>query len=306
MASPIASAATASPSPRKPSRQITTKAPSASRMAMNAKNSAPAKVAIAGTGSRKPRLTMTIASSTTATPNKASRRDQIASRETGSSAGRRRRGGVDGGDARPGERMVGQDFRRRLDGAGNPLQHGAERARVAAGLGHEVDGIAVGRGLHLARIGGLQHGLAGERDRAAADEIAEQRTKQERQAGSLQHRAGAVAVSDVAELMGDDAGKLVGAHGLRDQPLEQIDVPAGQGERIRLVAPQHAGAQRHRQVGGRGEAPDQLVERAAGGVRRFALGALEGGAEAAGVEGRAKLAVELLAELDRKSTRLNS
>ena len=45
---------------------------------------------------------------------------------------------------------------------------------------------------------------------AAAGEIAEQHAEQERQAGGLQDRAGAVAVRDVADLVGDHAGQLVG------------------------------------------------------------------------------------------------
>ena len=76
--------------PAEPCRQMTTKPPNASRIAAKAKNSAPASVAIAGTASRKPRLTITIASSTTAMANKASRRDHMASLEIGSSAKRRR------------------------------------------------------------------------------------------------------------------------------------------------------------------------------------------------------------------------
>ena len=90
MATPMPSAATASPIPRKPWRQITTKAPNPSTIATSAKNSDPAKVAIAGTGSRKPRLTITMTSRTTAIANSASRRDHMASFDTGSSATRRR------------------------------------------------------------------------------------------------------------------------------------------------------------------------------------------------------------------------
>ena len=43
-----------------------------------------------------------------------------------------------------------------------------------------------------------------------------------------QHRARAVAVGDVAELMGDDPSELVGGLGLLDQAVEDIDDPARQ------------------------------------------------------------------------------
>src|SRR6266508_592241 len=73
------------PSPSRPSRQITTKAAIANRIASTASTSAPPKVASAGTISSSPERTMMIDSTDATKANTASRRAQTASRETGSS-----------------------------------------------------------------------------------------------------------------------------------------------------------------------------------------------------------------------------
>ena len=43
----------------------------------------------------------------------------------------------------------------------------------------------------------------------------------------------------MAELMGDHARHLVNIAGLFDQPLEHIDMAAGQGDRIGFFAPDY-------------------------------------------------------------------
>ena len=83
-------AAKAWPMPRMPSFQITMKAPNASTMPITANTSAPAKVASAGSISRMPERTIRIDSTVAASAKKAQRRAQMASRDVGSSANRRR------------------------------------------------------------------------------------------------------------------------------------------------------------------------------------------------------------------------
>ncbi len=86
----MAIAAKAWPMPSMPSFQITMKAPNASTMPNTANTSAPAKVASAGTSSRMPERTIRIDSTVAASAKNAQRRAQMASRDVGSSAKRRR------------------------------------------------------------------------------------------------------------------------------------------------------------------------------------------------------------------------
>ena len=83
-------AAKAWPMPLMPSFQITMKAPNASTMPITANTSAPAKVASAGTSSRMPERTISTDSTVAASAKNAQRRAQMASRDVGSSANRRR------------------------------------------------------------------------------------------------------------------------------------------------------------------------------------------------------------------------
>ena len=70
--------------PATPSIQITAKAARATRSAITASASAPAKVASAGRISSRPARTMMIASKQAKNANPAMRRDQMASRDVGS------------------------------------------------------------------------------------------------------------------------------------------------------------------------------------------------------------------------------
>ena len=106
------------------------------------------------------------------------------------------------------------------------------------------DAVAVRRRLDIARVARLQDGLGGKDHRAAADEIAEQHAEQERQAGAFQHRAIAVAVSDMADLVRQHAGKLIRILGLVDQSLEDIDAAARQRESIGFVPAHHGRIER--------------------------------------------------------------
>src|ERR1051326_2895163 len=139
-------AAKARPMPSMPSFHTTMKAPKASTMPSTANTSAPPTVASAGIGSRMPDRTIRIDRMVAASEKKAQRRAQMASREVGSEAMRRRamalsadpfqggpilgrnqrlgrRGrrcgrGVDRGDAILGLRMVEQDLGAGLRAAG--------------------------------------------------------------------------------------------------------------------------------------------------------------------------------------------
>ena len=97
---------------------------------------------------------------------------------------------------------------------------------------HQRHAISVGGSLDLAGIARLQNSLGGEYHCAAADEITEQHSEQEREAGALDHRSRPVAVSNVADFMGDDAGELVRRLGFIDQALKDVDVTAGKGDGI--------------------------------------------------------------------------
>ena len=91
----------------------------------------------------------------------------------------------------------------------------AKRFRVASDLLHQFDAIAVGGGFGVAGIRRTQHRLGRDHDGAAADKIAEHHAEQKRQARALQHRAGAVAMHDMAHFMGDDAGQVIRRLALR-------------------------------------------------------------------------------------------
>jgi hypothetical protein len=125
-----------------------------------------------------------------------------------------------------------QDFRSGMSGSRNPRQDRPERAWIAADLRHQRHAISVGARLDLAGIARLQNSLGGEYHGAAADEIPEQHSEQKRQAGALQHRSRPVAVSNVPDFMGDDAGELVRCPGFIDQALKDQDVTTGKRDGI--------------------------------------------------------------------------
>ena len=87
---PRTSAASARPRPGEPLRQMAMKLASASRIAAAANASAAPKVAMAGPISRRPERTMMTDSAATARANQASRADQIAKGDIGSSTKGRR------------------------------------------------------------------------------------------------------------------------------------------------------------------------------------------------------------------------
>ena len=95
---------------------------------------------------------------------------------------------------------------------------GAERARVARELDDQLGAEGVGRRFGLARIGGLQHRAHRYHRGPAAAEVADQHAEQERQPGRLHHRPHPVAVGDVAHLVRDHAGELVGVSALSIEP----------------------------------------------------------------------------------------
>ena len=141
-------------------------------------------------------------------------------------------------------------------------------------FGHQIDAVGVGRRLDPARIGRFQHRPRGDDHGAAADEIAEHHAEQERQAGGLQHGAGAVAMGDVADLVRQHAGQFVRRLRDGDQPVVDVDVTAGQRHGVGLGAAHHFDMQGKRQRCDRFELTDELVERGAAGrfARRAAAG----------------------------------
>src|SRR5262245_17453306 len=191
---------------------MTTKAANANSIAMTAMPTAPPKVARPGRISMKSSRTTMTASNATTSANNARRRAHRASRETGSSAMRRR--GIqsvsctDALEGRPFDRVeqrgafgrrghidssktilrigvVEQELHARMIGAFDPPDDGAERVRIAAEPGHQLDRIGIGAALDLARIGRLQERLGGQDDGAAAHEIAQHGAEQERQSDGL-------------------------------------------------------------------------------------------------------------------------
>src|SRR5262249_50551338 len=239
---------------------MTMKAPTANSMATAAMPTAKPKVASPGRISMKSRRTTMTASTATASANKASRRAQMARRETGSSGIRRRRmrlsgscanslqrrpfgrrkqrvglygrSSVDGGKAVACIGVVDEKAGAGMIGTLDTYQNRAERARVAADPAHQVHGESVGAALDLARIGRLQERTRRHHHGAAADEVAEHHAEQERQPGRLHDGARAVALGHVSHLVGDGAGKLVGALRLADQAIENVDASARHREGI--------------------------------------------------------------------------
>ncbi len=320
--SPSIIAPIARPNPVRPCRQIATKAAAASSTASAAKTSAAPKVTSDGsTSSRSVRTTM-IESTATTSPNTAKRPDQMASRDIGSSrmtrripypeqirfsaaqspasrkGSRRPRTGdlLDRRDARLGFRMVEQDLHARLGGAADLAEDDGERARVAARLVHQARAIVVGRGFHAARIGRAQYGLGSDHHRAAADEIAEQHAEHQRQPARLQHRAGAVVMGHMADLVREHAGDLVGTVGLGDQPLEHVDAPARQRDGVGFFPAHHHGGERHLERGRMAELGEQPLQRGGAGFFARGMAAFEGGARVLGVEHAAHLHVDGVAQ----------
>src|SRR5215216_7720973 len=167
---PITNASSAWPKPFRPSRQMTINAPTANSMAITAMPTAPPNFARPGTISMKSSRTTTIASNATASANSARRRAQMASRDVGSSAMRRRGMEILGSRADAFERaplgraeksglaarrrgsfdrlqpvlrvrMVEQKLHAGTTAAVDAHQDGAECARIGAELGDELDRI---------------------------------------------------------------------------------------------------------------------------------------------------------------------
>src|SRR5262249_50206156 len=121
--------------------------------------------------------------------------------------------------------------------------------------------------------------------------------EQDREPGALQHGASAVAVRDVADLVGNDAGELVRGGGGIDQSLEHVDVSARQRDRVTL-GPAHD----HRiewdwKPGRRLELVHELFECGAAGSLLRRISAFESGTGMAAVKGRPRLRVDCDAEL---------
>ena len=109
-------------------------------------------------------------------------------------------------------------------------------------------------------------------------------------------------MSDMADLVRDDAGELVGAARFRDQPFEDVNVPARQCNRVGLAPPHNAGFERNRQPGRGFKPPDQRIERGAAGLFGVRAATFERLAGALVVEHGADLGVDAVAEavLDRQ------
>ncbi len=193
--------------------------------------------------------------------------------------------------------MVQQNFHAWLGGAADFVEDHCKRAGIAPRLVHETGAISIGGCFGLARIARLQHGLGGQHDRAASDEVAEQHPEQERQPGALQHGLGAVAVRDVTDFVGDDAGDLVGGFGLVDETTEHVDLPAGQRYSVGLIAAHHVGAKRKRQRRRRFKPPHDLVQCRASRCLRRGLAAIESGARMPWIKHAADLHVDRIAQL---------
>src|SRR4051812_15349819 len=133
--------------------------------------------------------------------------------------------------------MIEQYLDPRLDRACDTVENGAELVRVAADLVEQFEPIDVGLDLYIARIRQLQDRLGGEHHGAAADKITEHHSEHEGKPRTLQDRARAIAMSDMAHLVADDAGEFVRAFRFLDQAVEHIDVPARQSEGVGFTAP---------------------------------------------------------------------
>ena len=87
-----------------------------------------------------------------------------------------------------------------------------------------------------------------------------------------------------------------------DEPLEDVDVPARQGNRIGIAPPDHRGLERDRQAGGGFQLADQHIERGAAGLLGLGRAAFERLVAVAVVEHGADLGVHREAQplLDRQ------
>ena len=136
--------------------------------------------------------------------------------------------------------------------------------RRAAELVHDVDREGVGIGLGLARIGGFDQLREAKITARRAGDVAEQQADQERGAAVVDQAAHVVVMLEMAELVGEDAGDLVGTFGLVEQGVEHEDLAARQRERIRHRARQHAG--RHGIVVEAGSVAQAVDELGKGGL----------------------------------------
>src|SRR3954451_9486802 len=294
---------TASPTPRRPSIQMRTNAAKARSTAMTATPCAAARHTRPRSMSTSWKRMKATPTAVTASANQAVRPDQIAARETGSSMIRRRIGSCwlrdgRGGSARltdafevaplllgeerrrgggdrarlkrleplGADRVARQEWQRHvLLGAGDAHEESSHRPRRAAEPHHDVGRKAVGGGLGVARIGRIDERAAEEDQRAAAGDVAEQESEQERAAAGLDELAHAVAARHVAELVRQDAGDLVRLPRPAQQALEEIDAPAGQRDGVRNRGVEHADLGGERELGAARERRGQLRERGAAG-----------------------------------------
>src|SRR5262245_10349671 len=150
--------------------------------------------------------------------------------------------------------------------AGNARQYCSERSWIGVDRFHQANGIGVGCGLPIALVARLQNGLGGNDDRSAPYKVSEQHSEQERHFAMLEHGARAIAMCNVAELVSDHARHLVGALGLVDQALEDVDDSPWQGDRIGFIAAYHGDAQRNGLCRSLFESGKHLVECSASGT----------------------------------------
>lgn len=127
-------------------------------------------------------------------------------------------------------------------------------------------GRIVGLGLRLAAERGRDQGLARQADDAAA-QVAQHDAEEKGQAERLDDPLGAVAVRDVAHLVGQHPGHLVGRLGEVDQAAQDDDAPAGQGDGVDDLAVEHRDPERVGRGGDLRQPGAQPVERAPPGVR---------------------------------------
>ncbi len=116
--------------------------------------------------------------------------------------------------------------------AGDAPQEPRQRPDIAAGLGHHLDGEGVGLRLVAARIAVRQQELRSDHQRARTGEVAEQRADEERDAAGMDDGAHRVAMGDMAHLVRQNAGDLVGRLRLLDQCAHEDDAPARQREGV--------------------------------------------------------------------------
>ena len=145
----------------------------------------------------------------------------------------------------------------RTGDAEQKLPHGGGRAAERM---HGLDREGVRALLGVACIRRVEQAARDEYHGRRAGDVAEQKSDQERHAAALEHQARLVAMADMADFMGDDAGDLVRALGLLQQPVEQINFAARQRERIGYRRRQHLGLQRHVHMAGLTQRFDKLGE----------------------------------------------